>query len=271
MQLVEHPAPPSQLRTPVRNRYFYGKLLDAYHFELETGYLNAKRWLINRHVLGYGVVCGLDVIPGDAPHTLCVTPGLAIDKWGREIIVPQLSDPVPIPPDLLGNGNHDHDAEEGKKPEPARSERKRPRHECFVDLHVELCYRECEAEPAPAFNGTCHEDVLCTPGAIREQYRIKIWPGCQPPVDPGCRIDHLFENGRLQYEVLARWVTKKNCQPPANDPCVVLANLLVPEGEPTHCKRDWIDTSVRPIVYTNDLLLEIINCALSNNSLPQAK
>ena len=73
---------PPGLETPVRNRYFYGKLLDVEQFELETRYLNAKRWLLNRLVTGYGVVCGLDVLPGDEPNELWIGPGVAIDKLG---------------------------------------------------------------------------------------------------------------------------------------------------------------------------------------------
>ena len=52
---------PMELKTPVRNRYFYGKLLDVFHFELEQSYFNAKRWRLNRRVFGFGVICGLDV------------------------------------------------------------------------------------------------------------------------------------------------------------------------------------------------------------------
>ena len=49
------------LQAPKRNHYFHGKLLDVYHFELETAYLNFKRRMLNRLVTGYGVVCGLNV------------------------------------------------------------------------------------------------------------------------------------------------------------------------------------------------------------------
>jgi len=45
----------ASVKTFVRNRYFYGKLLDVFHFELEQNYLNAKRWLLTRLVTGYGV------------------------------------------------------------------------------------------------------------------------------------------------------------------------------------------------------------------------
>ena len=38
----------SRLSAPVRNRYYYGKMLDAWHLELEQVYGNRKRWLVNR-------------------------------------------------------------------------------------------------------------------------------------------------------------------------------------------------------------------------------
>ena len=89
-----------------RNRYFFGKMLDEFHFRLETDYHNGKRWLINRAVLGYGVVCGLDVVPAsDQDDAIIITPGFAIDKWGREIIVPEATRPIQIPPDVIAKLN----------------------------------------------------------------------------------------------------------------------------------------------------------------------
>ncbi len=69
-----------------RNRYFYGKLLTVRDFELEQTYMNNKRRLINRAVLGAGVVCGLGVTQAD-DYTLLVESGLALDYLGREIVV----------------------------------------------------------------------------------------------------------------------------------------------------------------------------------------
>lgn len=82
---------------PVRNRYFYGKLLDVFHFELEQNYFNAKRWMLNRLVGGYGVICGLNVQLGSDNQSIIVTPGLAIDKCGHEIMVCEPSSPWPLP------------------------------------------------------------------------------------------------------------------------------------------------------------------------------
>src|SRR5437868_11554776 len=93
----------SDLRTFVRNNYYYGKLLDVDHFQMEADYANAKRWLLNRLVVGYGVVCGLNVLPSPdrRPHSIVITPGVAIDKWGREIVVPETTMSYVIPAELL--------------------------------------------------------------------------------------------------------------------------------------------------------------------------
>src|SRR5262245_20843278 len=83
--------------SPIRNRYFYGKMLDVYHFELEQNYFNGKRWLLNRLVSGYGVVSGLNVLLSSDLKSIYVTPGVAIDKCGHEIIVCNPSAPIVLP------------------------------------------------------------------------------------------------------------------------------------------------------------------------------
>jgi len=91
----------ASLTTPERNNYFYGLLLDEARFEREVDYFNQKRWLLNRLLFGTGVVCGLEVTPDTNPDTkgnYIVSPGVAIDGLGREIVVPN---PVSINPNLL--------------------------------------------------------------------------------------------------------------------------------------------------------------------------
>jgi hypothetical protein len=89
------------LATPRRNRFFYGKMMDVHQFELETAYGIDMRRLFNRLAVGRGVVCGLDVVPGDAPCSIVVTSGIALDGSGREIIVPADTAPVTIPQSLI--------------------------------------------------------------------------------------------------------------------------------------------------------------------------
>lgn len=73
-----------------RNRYFYGKMLTARDFEIEQRYFNNKRRLINRTILGAGVVCGLGVYRND-DTSFSVETGFALDYLGREIVV---SEPI---------------------------------------------------------------------------------------------------------------------------------------------------------------------------------
>lgn len=70
-----------------RNQYFYGKMLTARDFETEQKYFNNKRRLLNRAILGTGVVCGLGVYQND-DASFSVETGMALDYMGREIVVP---------------------------------------------------------------------------------------------------------------------------------------------------------------------------------------
>ena len=76
-----------KLVTPQRNRYFYGKLLDEASLRIEQSNFNQKRWMMNRLGLGCGVMCGLNVTIQD--DLICISPGVAIDSLGREIVVPE--------------------------------------------------------------------------------------------------------------------------------------------------------------------------------------
>ena len=250
---VIQPQPASrELKAPVRNRYFHGKLLDVYHFQLESDYFNAKRYLLNRLVSGYGVVCGLDVkCEPDSCHVV-VEPGVAIDKWGREIIVPERTRPVPIPDHLLvppnGNPNYHKPPKQGY---PKGDDRQEDDEGAF---RVMLCYHECESDPVPVVAGDCGTVDECAAGSIRERYRVTFKEGPAPPIRLHCRIPDLFHGDRLDYEALARHVSE-SCPEPSADPCIPLANLRPGDDG---CDPDRIDIGIRPVVYSNDLLLEII-------------
>ena len=69
--------------------------------------------------------------------------------------------------------------------------------------------------------------------------------------------------GRLNYKQLAEFVTS-SCAPVPCDPCIVLANIRLPKSGDACCADD-IDISVRPIVYTNDLLFELLLGLTSHN------
>lgn len=152
----------------VRNRYFYGKLLDVHHLEMEQRYLNEKRWLVNRLGLGTGVLCGLELEADDASRVV-VRPGVAIDGRGREIVVSSpyvIEDPLALT-DACG----------------------RPTGERAKEMAtLLLCFHECDAEPAPVLVSDCDVREECRPGAVRERFRIVVrdgGPDLASPVDCG--------------------------------------------------------------------------------------
>jgi hypothetical protein len=266
MAVIQTQPAARELKTPVRNRYFHGKLLDVYHFQLESDYMNAKRHLLNRLVSGYGVVCGLDVkCEPDGRHVV-VEPGVAIDKWGREIVVPERTRPIPIPEHLLvPESGENQGYQKPQKPGYPKGE-ERPEDD-EGGFRVMLCYYECDSDPTPVMAGDCGTVDECAAGSIRERYRITFKEGPAPPIRLHCRIPDLFHGDRLDYEALARHVTEGCPEPPTN-PCIPLANLRPGDDG---CDPDRIDTTIRPVVYSNDLLLEIILSLLEEGRDRHAK
>ena len=81
-----------------KNNYFYGKLMTVKDFNAEQCYFNGKRHLINRLILGIGIVCGLSVEDNtntekqpnkgsDGLWNIYLNPGVAFDCYGQEIVV----------------------------------------------------------------------------------------------------------------------------------------------------------------------------------------
>ena len=232
------------LDTPTRNSYFHGQLLGVHNFELETDYGIAQRRLINRLVLGCGVVCGLDVRVDDDGERVRIGPGVAIDPAGAEIVVPERSRWVRIDEETLRRA-----VEEAG--------------DCRDDACVQvlLCYRECLADPADILAGDCDLPDPCAPSTLREQYRIVFRPGCAPAPDPTCHVPDVISGGHLDHEQLARWVTeRRSCTRIPSDRCVLLANVAVEvgDGEDPPCRLRRVDIGVRPVLLSPVLLWQII-------------
>ena len=271
---------PADLETAVRNRYFYGKLLDVFHFELETDYMNYKRWLLNRLVTGWGVVCGLDVLASEDGAAIYVTRGMALDPWGREIIVPTDSRRVDLPdgewegqasrwgkqqgqftPHATG---HDSPNQQGGKEQYPPKQYPEDEDEDEEDeedryYHVVICYNECRSNPTPVLAGDCGDQVQCETGTVEERYKIEIRPGRLDPISVWeCMIPDAITRGELQYEVLVRWVTD-NCPELPGDPCVPLANIRIRWGDDgPYCETDDIDINVRQLALSNRALFYLL-------------
>ena len=210
-----------RLKAFERNRYFYGQMLDVEQFNCEQLYGIGKRWLLNRYVAGIGVICGLDVKLCEKGRSIAVTPGLALDHCGREIVVPCLSRPQPLP-------SAKEPSDDYSKAEASSQSAKDD--ECCDKgeyVHICLCYHECESDPVPVLAKDCKTEEYCVSGKIQERYRIVVKPGKAPPIDLDCPLADLISGDRINYPALAIWVTK-SCPPPGPDPCIPLANVRLP-------------------------------------------
>ncbi|QAY79327.1 hypothetical protein [Sphingosinicella sp. BN140058] len=67
-----------------RNRYFRGKLLTVSDYQTEQSYMIGRRRLINRAMLGWGVVAGFELRHDEA--VLTIGTGVALDRAGRELL-----------------------------------------------------------------------------------------------------------------------------------------------------------------------------------------
>jgi len=247
----------TELKGFMQTRYFYGQRLDVRHFESEQKYVRGKLWMLNRLVHGFGVVCGLDVTLGDDRKSVVVQPGLALDKAGREIVVPCPSARQPIPA-----AEPEPDKPAGTAPPSTEG----PQKDCCDDhnyVTVCVCFHACESDPEPVLAGSCDSAQRCAPGAIRERYKIVIRPGKAPAIPVDTLIPDLLLGNRINYPAIARWVTEP-CPCLPEDTCIPLANVRRLPSTGTIETTD-IDITIRPVVYGNDLLYELILALLNGD------
>lgn len=166
------PCTPCTLSTPLRNHYFFGKLMDVPDFEVEQQYLVEKFRRHHARLHGSGVVCGLEVLqhphPACQPRHVVVKPGMAIDCCGNEILV-------------LDDETVDLYAYPDVK---ALLDEAEPR-----DHLLQLClrYRECPTEEVPVLYDECGcDDTRCAPNRILESYAfdVRVDPELPPPALP---------------------------------------------------------------------------------------
>lgn len=261
----------TDLQTPQRNAYRFGMLLDVFHFQRETNYANSMRQLINLRVLGYGVICGLDVKAGPETDTIVITAGCAIDRAGRVIVVPGDTKPITIPAELLPAPSNtpeyedkEYQAEQSSRDQKDESARDWDEKKNYDDVWIKvmLCYHECESDPVPIMAGDCCGTEVCAPSTIREQYRITFREGRSKPINTACAITDFVPREKIDYPAIVRWVTDSCPELPEN-PCITLANIRV-SGGGHGCNDDNIDINIRPIVYSNDLLYNLILSILTD-------
>jgi hypothetical protein len=234
-----------QLQAPRRNRYFYGKLLDVLHLTMEQQYGLAASAHLNRLNFGQGVMCGLGVTAIKRPdeHGVKIEAGVAFDGLGRRIVVPDAVELVPLElTDECGNP---------VQPQPDALPAK---------LALSICYRECQADFAPALvpDPACNGSTRCEAGTWVESYSLIVREprAGASPVTHTCRAEVIasLKAGDVQGALCA---AAAECPPVEADICVPLAVIDV-KDKTVSVPRDLCP--VRPIVPTNLALLELIAC-----------
>jgi hypothetical protein len=276
-----------------RNHYFHGKLLSARDLTDEQRYFNEKRWLINRMVLGWGIVCGLDVKVADG--RLIINPGLALDCCGHELLVcaERTIKPDVVIEALGGNrrdtrryagtamhaglpapGDYRPPPPPGKdrtyqsptpeipdpyEPPPDREYGREPNDRRWV-LCLEFCERRTEpCQPPPA---GCDDQRDSVYNRVRDDYRLTVRPwrdAC--PVDQTtgrCPHDGLGRRTSLHQALLEQSRTCPACK---ECDCVVIATGTVDEAcQPPELKLDDDAWKYRRLVYTNTALAQLLGC-----------
>lgn len=232
-----------------RNNYYYGKLMTVHDFFKEQRYFNEKRWLINRMILGWGVGYGLDVKrkpidPNDPSKgyddkKVMVTPGLAIDCCGREILVCE-EQAIQLIPEESECHKEKIVKEEGAK-----------------ELIVCLEYHECKAEPVGLPPIACDQKEKGEFNRIRDSFKIRVIPYKEAePRTPFCPQSEEERKKSLHQYLCDR--LREGCPGCSDLQCVILAVVTLDEagnikGEPDACSK-------RKLVYNNPLLYDLINC-----------
>jgi hypothetical protein len=227
--------PDLTLTPPERNRYFYGLLMDAERFQKDQNYFNGKRWMSNRFATGPGVLCGLALTYSAGALTL--SPGIAIDLAGREIIVPVVT-PIDISHLTDAQGNPTGAVPAGST------------------ILIFIAYAEQKIDPVAVLVPDCDHPNGCAPSTIEESFVIlvTIAPEPAPTVAPCVFGSFPFSlpPGALLQTLIANQVAAGYSAVPSNT-SIALGRL--------NLAANSLDAvSDRPVVYDNLLLFQLISC-----------
>jgi Collagen triple helix repeat (20 copies) len=145
--------------------YTQGMVLGVDDFVQEFGYLSGRDLLLAREVIGYGTVCGLQVIAqSDALGSrIRIKPGAAITPKGQFVRVveeqcAQLNDWLALPETrdqvvaALGLST-----------------------DGILPLYVKLCYRECLTDKVPIPGEPCRsEDDALAPSRVKDDFKLEL-------------------------------------------------------------------------------------------------
>lgn len=228
-----------------RNKYFYGKLMTVRDFETEQSYFNEKGHLLSRLIHGTGLVCGLEVkepMVANGKLTLKLTPGVAIDCCGREIVVGEEFNGKELEAQgtvVSGTNNY-----------------------------IYLEYEECEKEPVPVpVNASTCEETCCY-NRTKEIFEVVV--SQNPPEIPEVPLEVPIDTeGGLEKKKFAHDYFNQHLKvcPSCETPRVLLAVITV--AEDGSVEVDETETlRYRALVYNNPMLYELVSSHLIDTNNP---
>lgn len=232
---------------PRRNNFFFGKMMGVAQFEQEQRYGLGQRWLINRLTLGTGILCGLDVEATSDGRRIRIAPGVAVDPWGREIVV---SRQVEYDPSASGGGC-------GCSDEPAITQ---PGVYTLV-----LRYGECHSNALRVSdNQDCPGQADCQPDTTVETFLL-LMRSSPPPTQP---FDCAAWMAPVSAAALNSAVLRKRLAnqfrgaygPLTDDPCVPLALVTVTVPTPPDGIRVSVSDDPRVHIHSQAQMLDAILC-----------
>jgi hypothetical protein len=226
-----------------RLNYFFGKLLTVRDFLSEQSYFNEKRWLLNRQTIGWGVVCGLEVVRADqCPSQVIVKPGLALDQYGYEVFVGK-DETV----DLFEKEEQKAESPVALRPTPPPTPPPGPR-----TFFVGIRYRECFLDPVPAPVSKCGGyETHCKYSRVRELYELQSFEGEPPVSESEAEISCDKLGIRPCEEIPNPCKTRRKCQ------WLVLAEVTVEHGAVTYIDNN----SYRKWLWSNE---DLAKCLVHN-------
>jgi hypothetical protein len=214
-----------------RPYYEAGHYLAANDLVAEQQYRAQRLRRHRRHLHGYGVVCGLQVVPAkdpSRPWAVFVCPGYALGPWGDEIDVAaatsiDIRDYLWMQPFVASTAV------------PTKV------------VHVAIRYREEAVTPVPAGGAVCGcDDSVSSPSRIRDGFQVSVLWAAPEPLS-------------ALPSLCADAVTP--CTVCPTSPYVMLARIMLPAGESDLIRSDHIDNSVRQLVSSTTLLqAQLIDC-----------
>jgi hypothetical protein len=204
----------------IRNRYFRGKLLTVADYEAEQRYAIQRRRLVNRQMLGWGIVSGFRVTPAEGEiggQDVVIGEGFAFDRLGRELVA---CEPVQLnePGDVVWLTRGRSGLERGQPPKEQVA---------TLPVRREAAVQEVQAESADFAKPPPDQDahyLLCAHYAERLIDRVVVKEGCGDPV---CEANHICETVVYSLTAMA------DC-PPGLASCPASAWEPGPDGGDIH-------------------------------------